>query len=226
MPTPNPERSTPYSLDAGTSAPAPVATRPCAGCGHPVETSAKVCVRCGHIAETGGQARTKQGVERLPPPPPRFQVHARNPDAGLRPYRKPMVLMLVLLGSTALWKYGMHGGDEAAGYLVRYGITLAVAILVFAVAALTFVDYSGPLVVTALSIAAALAGADLVQHALHYTLIPTLAWTAAFVTYCGCVSSSLELDMPDAVFVGLGTYLAKLILKWTLFVEMFPQPSA
>ncbi|MFN0131687.1 MAG: hypothetical protein ACKVW3_04015 [Phycisphaerales bacterium] len=221
MPKPG---NNPYGIDAPPVPSTP--TRPCPGCGHPADVAATLCVRCGHMMESGKQASTRSGTDRLPPPPPRFQVHAINPDSGLRPFRKPMVMLTVSLLATLAWKFGMDGPAESLAYLTRYAITLPIAIGILALACLLFVDYSAPLLLTALSIAAALACADLIQHGLHYTLIPTLAWVAAFVVYCGCIADLLELDMPDAVFVGLATYFAKLVLKWTLFASMFPPPSA
>ena len=87
--------------------------------------------------------------------------------------------------------------------------------------ATTFIEFGVGLLQGALGIAAACAAGDLVQHTLHYTAIPTLAWVAACIVCLFCLADLLDIEFHDAAFVALGMYLLKLILHWTLFLTMF-----
>lgn len=208
--------------------PAPGQTFPCPGCGRPVAVGSVICTQCGQQIGRPEQFETRVGRPEpgLPPIPPvapgpsRFRDPKPDPF-GRREALKPFIALPVSLLIILLWKGLEDGAGEAGAYLIRYGITAVGAILIVAMGAMMFIEVGASAGLAIVAIAAAVAGGDLVQHILHYTLMPALAWVAAIFTCLAMLADFLDIDVPDAVFLTFGIYLLKWILKMTLFASMF-----
>lgn len=233
-PPSGPNSSSPASRPARASSPparAPT-TFPCPGCGRPVAEGSAICTQCGQQIgrEEQLQTRIKRPEAGLPPIPAIAPGPAAFRDAPVDPLAarerlKPIIILAASLAIVCAWKFAADGPAEASGYLLRYAITLAGALAVVAMGAMIFVEVGVSIPLAALGVAAAIAGGDLIQHAIHYTLMPALAWVAAIVACLMMLADFLELDFPDAVFLGFAIYLLKWVLKITLFAAMF-EPAA
>lgn len=162
-------------------------------------------------------------TEKLPPTT-RFQKYQY--DAGLQrtAYLKAIVMLIMGLGIVCITKLVQDGSEEAGGYLLRYAMTLGVAIGVYILSCFGLVEFSGTIVLTLLAIAGGVAMADLSQFLLGQTFLVYalgLPWVIAMAIYGGIISDLLDLDFSDAAILAIVTYGAKVMLKFTVFDQMF-----
>jgi hypothetical protein len=192
-----------------------------------------ICTQCGQRIGREEQLETRMGrperglppIPEVAPGPAHFREAPVDPLAR-REMLKPVFVLIGSLAIVAAWKAAADGPAEAGGYVLRYGITAAGAIVLLAMGAMMFIEVGVSALLAALGVGAAIAGADLVQHTLHYTLMPALAWTAAIGACLMMLADFLDIDLPDAVFLGFAIYLLKWVLKFTLFDAMFGAPGA
>lgn len=211
----------------------PPTTFPCPGCGRPVAVGAVLCTHCGQHIGREEQLETRLGrperglapIPAVAPGPAAFRDAPKDPLARSE-VLKPFIVLALSLAVVTLWKLAEDGPPEAAGYLLRYAITLAGGLAIALTAALTFVEVGVSIPLAAASIAAAIAGGDLTQHIIHYTLMPALAWMAAIGVCLALLADFLDIDLPEAVFLAFAIYLLKWALKFMIFDAMFAAPAA
>ncbi len=211
----------------------PGTTSPCPGCGRPVALSAQLCTHCGQHIRAGVQLETNLGRPEHTAPPPipsiapgpgRFR-EAPIDEAGRRIRLKGILILVICLSITMGTKALADGGEEAVHYAIRFGITTAAAWGVCLLESMVFLEIGVGVLLAALGIAASIATGDSVQHIMHYTAIPTLAWVLAAFVCIFLLADLLEIEYHDAAFLGLAIYLVKAILTWTLFASMFDPPK-
>jgi hypothetical protein len=207
----------------------PFTTSPCPGCGRPVAVGSALCTQCGQQVSKEEQLTTKIGrperglapIPAIAPGPARFR---KTPDDALarREAMKPFIVLIVALLAVMAWKGGLYGPGEVANYLIRYAITLGGAVLILGLGALTIIEVGTSAIMAVVGIAAALAGADLLQHALHYLYLGILPWVAAFIAVFLMLAEFLDLEFPDAAYLAIAIIFMKVALSMTLFTAMFP----
>jgi hypothetical protein len=199
-----------------------------------VEARAAICIQCGQRIGKEDQVETKMGrpekwlapIPAVAPGPARFREAAEDP-LGRSEARKPVTVLAAALAALVVWKTADAetagaGLTEAGAYLVRYGITVACAVGVTAILAAMLIEMGVGAARVLLAVGAALAAADLVQHALHYLpALGILPWIAAFGVCLMMLTDFLDIDLTDSVFLTLAIYVLKWILKATLFEAMF-----
>lgn len=209
-------------------APAIESVTPCPECGRPIAAGGTVCVSCGHNLATGKQLRIHKGTDKAPATTNPYKHHERlgveRADSA-KEYIKPIVMFLIGAGIVAIWQ-GAQAENPAAGaaYLLRYAINVPIAVIVFATCCLIWIGFDAPLHLTALRIAGIYAICDLVQHTINQVpLAGIFAWVITIFVYIGLLSEMLDMDIQDAVVVALLTFLAKWVVKLTLFMMLFAQ---
>ena len=206
-------------------------TRPCPGCGRPAPVEAKICTHCGQQLRAGGeQLETTIGkpehsglppIPAIAPGPSRFRPAPIDYEGRWRMFRS-VVTIIACLGITCLWKWADSAPEETViPYLIRYSIAVAGAWVICAMGAMMFIEVGASFLGAALGVAAAIAAGDLAQHAIHYTLVPTLAWVAACTVCIFVLADVLDIELPESAFLSLLIYLMKWILSITFFASMF-----
>lgn len=214
------------------SAPRPqqTATTPCPGCGRPVAATAAICTSCGQKVRSDEQLQTKLGRPEASGPPPipaiapgpgRFRGKQIDHE-GRRLMVKAAIMAVVGVGLIMIWKAAAaeeSRAAEALGYLARYAITVVGAWGICMIMSLMFLEPGVTMPQALLGLAGAIGAADFAQHACNgvVPVLPTLAWVLAIMVCVPTIADLLDMDYPDAAFLMLGTYLYKVILKFTLF---------
>lgn len=236
MSDPVPRRPEPAQAGGGSrpSALAPQ-TRPCPGCGWPIPADAALCTRCGQRVRAegdGGKVPTKVGkpevLDSLPPAV--GSIRWRNEQTGEYSDRVPLIkcaLWIALgLGATLVLRALNPGVEDLVPYLGRFGILVAIGVVVAFVARMTFVDTQASWPVFVLGIAGSLAGADMAQHIVR-DVIPffaLVAWPVGFIVCAAVITDLLDIELTEGAFLGLALILLKLLLKWTLFTHSLAPP--
>ena len=204
----------------------PVAsTTPCPECGRPIAPGGIVCTSCGHNTATGATIRTHATTENIPPPSARYHRNLEiERTSAAREYIKPLLMFAIGAGIVAAWIAGDKGPEAGAAYLLRYAINVPIAVAVLFACCLMWIGFDAPMHLQAARLAGIYAVCDLVQHTVNqFPFFGIIAWVAAIMVYIGLVSDMLDLDIQDAVIVALLTFVAKFIVKLTLFAILFAQ---
>jgi len=131
-------------------------------------------------------------------------------------YLKPLIhLAIGLLGAGIF--YGAMGEPELIGFHVfRYVITVPIGVIIFLACCYLWIGFDAPVHLLCLRLAGVYALVDL--SAIFASFIPVWPVQAAIVTfaYIGLLAESLDLDIQDAVIVGIITSGAKVVIGFAL----------
>ena len=165
------------------------------------------------------------GVQTCALPISRYQRYQydQNLDKGV--LLKSMVCTIVCVATVAVWIGQMKDTDAAVGFLERYGITLVGTIAIYIGCCFGLFEYCGPLPRAFFGVAGALAAALATQH-ISAQILPVflslgIPWLLGFVVFLGAASSFLELELQEAGLFAVFTLGLRVILKFTLFEQMF-----
>jgi hypothetical protein len=172
----------------------------CPGCGYDLKGLKKPrCPECGKV---------------LPLVTDREDRDAESKAIARKAYLRPVLMFvigitgLLILGAVR----GQGGPDMIVRLLLTYAIGVPIGLLVYVICCLIWIGFNAPLHRVALSLAGIYAIVDLVGAVLGLIPLAVIAWAGSVITYVGLLMEELDLDLVDAVIVGIVTSLAKVFL--------------
>lgn len=172
----------------------------CPGCGYDLKGLKKPrCPECGKV---------------LPLATDREDRDAESKSIARKAYLRPVLMFvigitgLLILGAVR----GQGGPDMIVRLLLTYAIGVPIGLLVYVLCCLIWIGFNAPLHRVAISLAGIYAIVDLVGAVLGLIPMAIIAWAGSVITYVGLLMEELDLDLVDAVIVGISTSLAKVFL--------------
>jgi hypothetical protein len=175
-------------------------TTTCPGCGYDLKGLKKPrCPECGKV---------------LPLVTDREDRDAESKSIARKAYLRPVLMFVIgIMGLLILGAVRGHGGpDMIVRLLLTYAIGVPIGLLVYVICCLIWIGFNAPLHRVALSLAGIYAIVDLVGAVLGLIPMAIIAWAGSVITYVGLLMEELDLDLVDAVIVGIVTSLAKVFL--------------
>lgn len=124
-----------------------------------------------------------------------------------------------------------EGLEEVALYLLSYAVAIPIGVAAFFFFSLTWLGFDAPLHLTALRLAGIFAVADaldaILGQACIFLPLPILfgPWIVVLIAYIGMLMEMLDLELQDAVLVGLVTYVLRIAafagLLYLMGVQVF-----
>jgi hypothetical protein len=190
------------------SAPAPLATSgsKCIKCGYNLKgLKVPKCPECGHLAGPGDKRARERELAK---------------QAVRWEYIKP--LLQFAIGSTiacAVLFNATNSGTTPVIYMVTYLVSVPVGVAVFWVCCAMWLGFDAPMHLTALRLAGIYAVADATYLVISATMFPLtlLANAISLFVYIGLLAETLEMEIQDAVMVGLITRGTKIALALAIF---------
>ncbi len=186
----------------------------CAECGYSLAgiVSGR-CPECGHVQGSRGAWRGQD----------RQQQRAMT----RMEYLKPVIMFMVAntIAAITILARGGHPADFA-NYMLKIAIEVPVGAAVFWVCCLFWIGFDAPVHLTALRLAGIYAVVSAIAiFTAFFAILPVygiiLAWGIPFAVYVGLISEMLEVDLPDAVAVGVITFLLKFLMIVVVFIYLF-----
>lgn len=222
--------------------------RSCGNCGMVLGSGAVVCMGCGFNTQTGrlvsthrppgeGKKCTKCGYDlaglktsRCPEcgtlnlPPRRAEQEAKAARETVRDaYLKP-ALMAVVGCAVAAAVTGADGGAEAVvEYAVLFAISYIVGLAVFWVCSVMWIGFDAPMHLVALQLAGVYGVTDAASSLVNLVpFLPTfIGWIIVVTVYVGLLMEVLDLELQDAVILGLVTFIVKVVIAIVIMAHLF-----
>lgn len=202
------------ALLGGAADQAAPAVRPCPECGHPLGHEVVVCTHCGFNTRTGRTLSTRQAVGVEADPAAASQRDRRRAYDEREAQRiaraemiKPIIIGAVALGGVIAMLAAQAKNTEFLAidkYIVFYLGSVAAAALVFSLACLVRVGRDSLTVLNFVRLAAIVAAVDLLRVPIVLAFGTTfLLWAALLLAYICFLALLMELDISDAVVIGV-----------------------
>jgi len=175
---------------------------------------ATVCPGCGYDLKGLKKPRCPECGKVLPLVSDREDREAESKAIARKAYLRPVLMFaigitgLLILGAVR----GQGGPDMIVRLLLTYAIGVPIGLLVYVLCGLIWIGFNAPLHRVAISLAGIYAIVDLVGAVLGLIPMAIIAWAGSVITYVGLLMEELDLDLVDAVIVGISTSLAKVFL--------------
>lgn len=139
-------------------------------------------------------------------------------------YQTPMMMTIIGLLAAAAIRAGLaqHYGYSVAGTMFQYGIMYVLSYVigfVVLVIAAKFVGYAAPLGLTMIRLAGIYAVMDAINPLLM--LLPIIGWIISIFIYVQLMMSLLDLELQDAMILGVLTWVAKVFAVLVFFAMIF-----
>jgi hypothetical protein len=252
-PPPDPEEpDLSYALEEEQKVAAPLAadTASCMGCGVLMPPGALICTHCGFDTRTGAPTKTSKKEKRGPkrcekcgydltglkkPKCPECghvftlgrdlkKERAEDNRQTIRwAYIKPLITIAAGLALMCIIAASRGGEAYVIGYLIKYAAGFPIAAMVFWICCLMWVGFDAPLHLMLLRMAGVCAVTDAAAAAVDG--LPLYFVTRAFImiVFVGTLTDAMEMDMTDALIVGVITWLAKVMAVLAIIAYMMPQ---
>lgn len=127
-------------------------------------------------------------------------------------YVKPLIQLAVGIAAMALLLLGRERGDEMVYFATLYGSRLAAVLLVHVTCCVIWIGFDAPIRLIVLRMAGVLALVDMLAlFLLTFAPIPLVINVIALLVLMALLADSFEIELVDAVIVGLIAYLARIL---------------
>lgn len=190
----------------------PKPPKPCKKCGYDLTglKSAR-CPECGTVNARlrSGQLTEKQTLKRM------YTIPLVLTAIGV------VVVLLIdfivgaITGSSVTTSWATAGAASALSYVILFPLMLSVGFVVYVVCSMMFIGFDEPLGVTFVRLAAVYALTDVAQAIIRP--IPFIGWFAVNwvivgTIYVGLLMQIMELELEDAWFIAVLSFLVKLVV--------------
>jgi hypothetical protein len=115
-----------------------------------------------------------------------------------------LILSFVAAASESPSEMGLYFG-------LRLAIGIPVGVLAFFLCCMAWIGFDAPLHLIAIRLAGVYAVTDAAAAVLGYLPVPMIPFMITMAIYIGLLADSLELDLQDAVLVGVVTWFIKVM---------------
>jgi hypothetical protein len=180
------------------------------------------CVKCGYTLKGLKSPRCPECGHLSTPNDIKERMRATSRQTARWAYLKPLIhfgIGILILSFIAA------ASDAPSGVAILYGVKLAIGVpigvLAFFLCCLIWMGFDAPMHLTAIRLAGVYALTDAAAALLSFVPIPLIPWLITLALYVGLLAESLELDLQDAILVGLVTWFIKFmalmfLLAWLL----------
>jgi hypothetical protein len=173
--------------------------------------AADKCTTCGYSLKGLNTPRCPEcGTLSLPSTVARDRLHKQSRDTVRWAYLKPLIQFAVGFAVIILYYAFQNDMSDIAYYAISYIITVPIGVVAFFICCALWMGFDAPLHLTAIRLAGVYAVTDAVGVILGQLPIPLLPWIITLMVYIGLLADSLELDLQDAMLVGIVTWFIKL----------------
>lgn len=143
----------------------------------------------------------------------------RNQDsaaAAKRAYVKPFIQIAIgLIGAIAIAS-GVHGPGGALGALIAFGAFYAVVSVIFFICGMLWIGFDSSMHLIALRLAGVCALITLITFVVGFIPIGIVRLGIVAISFIGIMADSMEVEMQDAVIVGIVSFGAWFVLQMIL----------
>jgi hypothetical protein len=170
------------------------------------------CVKCGYNLRGLKDPRCPECGHFSTPNDIKERMRLTSKQTARAAYMKP----IIQFAAGALVLSFVAAGSENPGwfaiiYTVKLAIGVPIGVLAFFLCCLLWMGFDAPMHLTALRLAGIYAVVDAVGAVLGLLPIPLVPFLLTMALYIGMLAESLELDLQDAILVGLVTWFIKFI---------------
>ncbi|MBL9030590.1 MAG: zinc ribbon domain-containing protein [Phycisphaerae bacterium] len=189
----------------------------------PTRVKGGKCGKCGYSLKGLKAMRCPECGSPLRPERKAEKYAADSAAIRRMEYLKPLIHIAIGLGGLAAVYLGQGEMKQFLFYLIYWGVSIPIGVVVFFVACLLWLGFDAPFHLTGLRLAGIYAVTDLVRAVLGMTPLPGFAVMAVLVfVYVGMMMESLDLEMVDAVIMGLLCWGVKMAILVTIMVMLMP----
>jgi len=221
----------------------------CPGCQSSMPHGSTICVQCGFDTRKGAAITTLHAVDKVRSgkghcPECGYSLKGlkenRCPECGTivtrqterekaryesariarMAYIKPLIQFAIGAIGIGFILISQQETELFMNYLLLYGIRVPIGVAVFFACCLVWMGFDAPMHLTAIRLAGVYALVDLLAVLLVTFLpIPLFINVIVLFVYVGLLADSLDLDLQDAIIVGLITYLVRILA--TVAIRMY-----
>jgi hypothetical protein len=225
----------------------------CPNCQSSMPHGAPICIQCGFDSRKNAIINTNQSVEKARPggrgkcPECGYSLkglkHNKCPECGtlvLRQterdkarydsdriarmaYIKPLLHFGVGILIVAFFYLAQNEGEALMFYALKYAIQVPIGVVAFFLCCLLWMGFDAPMHLTALRLAGVYALVDAASLILSLLPLHFLGWVIVLAIYIGLLAEALELDLQDAIIVGVVTSLIRVLVALGIFAHLQSQ---
>jgi hypothetical protein len=182
------------------------------------------CVKCGYSLRGLKSPRCPECGHLSTPMDIKERMRATSRQTARWAYLKPLIHFAI---GILILSFIAAGSDEpaklAAGYTINMVVGIAIGVLAFFLCCLIWMGFDAPMHLTAIRLAGVYALTDAAAALLSFLPLLLISWMITLALYIGLLAESLELDLQDAVLVGLVTWFIKFMAFMVILVWLFQQ---
>ncbi len=210
----------------------------CVGCGFNAQTGMKAqaekpikakkslrgpgkCTGCGYSLKGLKSPKCPEcGTVNVPQTDKRLQDREDSKAVVRKAYLQPLIMFVVgACVSCAL--FGAYGAssNDIADYLIGFGIKVPIGLVVYVICGMLWLGFDAPLHLIAIRLLGIYAVVEAIQVGADIILPTMVAGLIGCAFYVHLLSEMVDMDLPDAVIVGLLTFLAKFLITMYIITQ-------
>lgn len=170
------------------------------------------CRKCGYSMKGLKSAQCPECGLINAPPSREEQEKDEAKSVRRNAYLRPLLYFAVGFGIVSVVVGGSGGVDAVLAYALTYAVQVPIGVGVFLACCYLWIGFDAPIHLTALRLAGIYALVDLADIIFAFIPIPVLGWLIPLTIYIGLLMELLEMDLQDAVIVGLLTFIVKVVI--------------
>jgi hypothetical protein len=179
------------------------------------------CPKCGYDLKGLKKPRCPECGTAVLPKDPKEKARDLSRETARWAYLKPLIQFAVgfAISMTVLAARGHPEGIPA--FAISYAIQVPIGCIAFFLCCLLWMGFDAPMHLTALRLAGVYALVDAATLVLGFLPVPLVPVLLILFLYVGLMAESLDLEIVDAVIVGLLTFFLKMGVVLVLAAVVF-----
>lgn len=176
------------------------------------------CGKCGYSLKGLKEKRCPECGTLIGRLTDRERRNRENAETVKWAYLKPVIQFGVGILGIMLYLTAMGEPDRILFHLVSYAIEVPIGVVVFLLCCAMWIGFDAPIHLIALRLAGVYALTNLTSVVVGLVPIWFVGRTIVLAVYIGMLAESLDLEIQDAVIVGLLTFLVKVLIVAAIVV--------